>query len=594
MVKTAPKYILWHHTKRAGHWLGWKILHLFFPTVVHYFTDKYQNRHHHLVVDTVYSTTAIVLLVTNVALGIWWLKIFAPVDVHVEVQVPQHMVSNSPTDVDVLLVNGPEPVSEVAVEVEVPPGFELTKSEQAKEQKQHADGSVDVHIGSLQPFEKQHLIIPGWFVGQVGEVSKVRAFVRYRHFNHAWEVVDSQSFAVSSSNFVVESTIPKHVLNEQIFDWPIQFENNSTRPLTNAQIVLTLPSDLVIHAVEGGDYVADQTTLQLPDTLAQSNGMVHVQAAFHETSDSNKIISLDPQLSNSQGQFVSQGKIDLGADALRPRISIQVTPSRSTANLGDTIYYTIAIQNIGDASLDHCVVTANLSGEAFNLGRIYAPDATQSGNTLSWTIDQTLEPQASTQIRFSVSTLPSLTDHNLSAGVSVNAQANISDIEVKTISQEVSSEVKFNSHMTLDATALFTGPSGEEFGYGPWPTQVNQITAVRVFWSVKNVNNSIHQAVISTTLPGQVEWTNNFSVSYGTGLTYHAASRTVTWDVGSLPADGTTLGVSFEVRVLPNYLQLGKVIRLTNETSLSAVDSFTGSHLFQIAAPVFTADPVQE
>lgn len=592
METATGKKTIWHHTKRAGHWFGWRILHLFFPTVVHYLTDKYQNKHHHLVVDTIFATTAIILITVNVALGIWWTKVFTPVDVSMGIELPEVALANAPLDFEVLLQNGDEEVGGAVLVVEFPSGLEPVQSTYLDHVVGSGDHVLEIPIGQLEKNELRILPIQAWYVGDIGRQQKIRTFLTYTHLQQKWEVTHGASFIAETSTLTFDTQVPEQVLNNENFDWHLTFQNAASQPITNLTFDLTIPSDLTIQSVEGGEYSSADQTITVAEVAAGAEGVVNITGVFHETFDSNKQISVAAFIPGHLGNLYAQGSQDVGANALRPSISLSVAPDRAAVNLGETIYYTIYLKNVGDADLSHFVVTAHLDGEAFNIAGAVGVGAVQSNSTLTWTLDETIAPGETRQLRFSAPTRSSLTDHNLSVRVDVSAQAVISDIEVKTVSQVASSEVKFNSSMTLNTSVLYSGPSGEQFGYGPWPVQANQISAARIFWSIKNVNNQVNQAVVSTTLPGQVEWTGHSSVSYGSGLSYDQATRTVSWTVGSLPADGRTLGVSFEVRVLPNYLQVGKYIRLTNETALSGVDSFTGVHLNRISSPVMSPDPV--
>lgn len=594
MKDQKSKYILFHHTQRAGHWLGWRMLHLFFPGVVHYLTDKYQNRHHHLVVDTVYAITAITLLVINMGLAVWWTKIFTPVDLELDVLIPAQLVAYESTQVEITLQNGEEPVQDVILFVEFPTGLEPTKPEQLKQLEESDERFLTLELGSLQPHELQRVVIPSLFVGDIVKEQHIRTFVQLKHFNQAWQTTHGVSFIAQTSALSFSSGLPEHVLNDQAFDWTITYKNASPLPLHNVSFELTLPGDMVVEQVEGGQYISDTQSILLSEIQPESEGVITLTSVFHETFDSNKQISIQAVIPGHSGQVFSQGAQVAGADALRPRIQLAVTSHKSAVYLEETIYYTINVENIGDADLSDFVVSAELEGEAFEVTQAYGSGAAHSGSTLTWELAEVITPGGSTQLRFSVPTKASLTDHQLTVRVTVNAQALISDIQVKTISQSVSSEVKFNSNLSLTTVAVYTGPSGEQFGYGPWPLAANEITAVRIFWSVKNVNNQVNNTVMQTTLPDQVEWTGEYSVSYGAGLSYDEKTRTVSWIVGTLPADGRTLGASFEVRVLPNYLQSGQRIRLTNETSLTAIDAFTGVRLSHQELPVMTPDPVSE
>jgi hypothetical protein len=113
-----------------------------------------------------------------------------------------------------------------------------------------------------------------------------------------------------------------------------------------------------------------------------------------------------------------------------------------------------------------------------------------------------------------------------------------------------------------------------------------------VFWEIKDFTNDLTNLTIQTTLPSQVEWTDHSAVTEGSGMSYDPASRTVTWHTGHVTSFDHEQGASFELRVRPNSLQIGKQINVTNDTKFSARDEFTEVVLSRVVGALRTADSI--
>src|SRR3990167_6601620 len=73
--------------------VSWKLSHLFFPTIIHFLTDKYHGRTHHLVVDTIYMVVTFVFIAANLGLGVWFYLYFTPAQLDVRVFTSTHVES---------------------------------------------------------------------------------------------------------------------------------------------------------------------------------------------------------------------------------------------------------------------------------------------------------------------------------------------------------------------------------------------------------------------------------------------------------------------------------------------------------------------
>lgn len=155
-----------------------------------------------------------------------------------------------------------------------------------------------------------------------------------------------------------------------------------------------------------------------------------------------------------------------------------------------------------------------------------------------------------------------------------------SDGEVLSIENATILPVRFHSGLTLGAENEFYG--SVIANSGPMPPRANFETTYTIVWEVRNSSNRLRDAVVTTKLPIYVDW-KNVVVPGGSGVSYDANSRTVSWDLGTVePAIGYTTApekVSFQISVRPSQTHIGQVVQTTGDVVLQATDIFTETAL---------------
>ncbi len=120
------------------------------------------------------------------------------------------------------------------------------------------------------------------------------------------------------------------------------------------------------------------------------------------------------------------------------------------------------------------------------------------------------------------------------------------------------------------AETHYFSSAGVQFGYGPIPPQVGELTGYRIFWTIKN-NQELTSADVKAQLPENVVWVGNASVSAGQNISYDSNTRTVTWPIGSIENNQQTLTASFEVQITPIVSDVGNTITLLGQSALTAM-----------------------
>jgi hypothetical protein len=287
---------------------------------------------------------------------------------------------------------------------------------------------------------------------------------------------------------------------------------------------------------------------------------------------------------------------------VNPRVELAMGGS-SAVNFGETAIFTITANNVGDRRVEQISLRASLSGSPLSASGANASVASPTSSftsfalgsangTLALPVIDALEVGQSATITLRLPTAV-LAGNQVSASVSVAGEARSPEIDTVIPITAVSREVRFNSQVSAGASVFYFGPNFEQLGYGPYPPVAWEVTAFRVGLRISNLNNPLTNVRIQTTLPGQVDWTGFSSVTAGTTIGWDPASRTVTWQIPRLDPQSQAVGAQFEVRFLPNHLQVGQSPQIIQATTITAQDSFTGSTIVRTLAPVASPAPVQ-
>jgi hypothetical protein len=152
----------------------------------------------------------------------------------------------------------------------------------------------------------------------------------------------------------------------------------------------------------------------------------------------------------------------------------------------------------------------------------------------------------------------------------------------------VTASNKVGGQMGLAATGYWKS--------GPYPPKVNQPTAYRVDWTVKNYSTDASSVTVSAYLQSGASFLGA-AASTGTTSTpsYDPGTGLVTWTIPYVPA-GTgiidpSMKASFIVSDTPAVNQVGSAVPLLGPTTLIASDTWTGGSFDLQANPVTTALP---
>jgi hypothetical protein len=281
------------------------------------------------------------------------------------------------------------------------------------------------------------------------------------------------------------------------------------------------------------------------------------------------------------------GQIEVNGDTSGDVVSVPI---------GKPISGTVSWKNNSPLTITNPVFSLAFAGSAVD------PDSIQGANTyydalnrtLSWTADSNIDiariaPGATGRFPFSFSTISpagGLKDVSLTLSVKgtfpdrENTEQSIDSIDQKT--------VRFSSNLQFAANSLYSiGPIKNS---GPYPSKADAETTYTVTWTIQPAENALSRVVATATIPVGTNWTGVI-VPSTEDIRYNPDSRTVTWNVGSLPratATPRSKSVSFQVKVKPTKSQIGSEPVLLGETAISATDAVTNTTVSTIRPELTT------
>lgn len=270
------------------------------------------------------------------------------------------------------------------------------------------------------------------------------------------------------------------------------------------------------------------------------------------------------------------------------------TSSNVVVTSGTSQNVTLSYTNTLSTDVTNATVSIAISGAAVDYNSIQTTSGFyQSANhTIIFSQDTdpalaTLASGASGLGSFTFLTLPANALTSVSPQITFTisvsgtrvGQANVPEQVTDSMTQTATIETS----VVLSASSLHA--SGPLSNNGPIPPRAGQATTYTIVWSALNEGSPIAGASVSAVLPNYVSYTGQTA---GAGsFSYDEASRTVSWDAGSIPQGGNVQG-AFQVSFIPSSSQQGNAPQIVGAASFSGYDRFAGVQISATANPVTT------
>lgn len=562
---------------------------------------RYQTRwhqgKHHFVLDTFLILIILTLIAVNSYFFITYKNLIAgDRGIDLNLALPSAVTSGQEITLEIAYGNNKNlTLNQTELELLYPSGFVFSKSLPEPE-----PGTNNLwELGAVETGGVGIIKVTGRIFGEVPKSERFSTILRF--FVGRSQVLSQQvkvkKIIFNDSNFSLDFYAPEAVLKNRTESYTVAYNFSGELNHQPVKIDLILPTDFNLTASQ--PQLTDKNQWLLGELTGTTTGEVSFSGFFTADEESSKEFSANLFLALGDNWY-QQVKAAEQVKIIKPTVEISYQADHLVADWGDSINYTAKIKNTGDSQLADLTLRMIIDPQYYDLNQSELAGAKIENKKIIWgqqsnTIFSLLDPGKEVNFNFQLklkSVAPSDSNVTLASRVELYSQKAGEFIKGVFLGESSVVNIKLNSPIIFSSVGRMFGPNGEQFGFGPVPPKVNLPSSYRIFWTISGNTNELKEAKVYATLPGSVKWTGIASISGGQEISFDQVSRTVSWDIGSLPINSQNqLQASFLLSVTPNSQQIGLVLPLINHSIFQAKDGFTGSKLERRVGGVTTDIP---
>ncbi len=466
-------------------------------------------------------------------------------------------------------------------------------------------------IGQLPAGQKGQTTIVGTLIDSLENNQKLSASIIFvpNNFNSEFSTNSEIHTALLPIDLEVTIEQPSNVVPGEKFKTSITYTYNGLFPIEQLKLTLITPENFTVEKAEP-EFNLDQDWI-IENLIPNSTNILSFEGAFKndltfETEEQRvQTFSILPQIANREKQFFSQHEISnqtkVVDQALIANLIINGQSNNQNLGLGDTLQYSLVYRNKNQDSFKDLSIQLSIDSAPLdiidwdkirdpNFGRL---EKSSTGKTLTWTGDQIanlklLDGNDDGTINFSLplKDFEQLSDENINdlSKVVINSKATITLLNANNqILPAIESNaitIGLNSSIDLSVKGLYYYPDGTPIGSGPLPPRIGQTTGYIIAYRLSNQLHEIKDVEITTTLPPRVSWANDYQPTVGE-INYDAINKKLLWTINRLPISAQNAELIFQVNLIPSTTDGGKLMKLLNPTTLTAVDTVSGDTITQ-------------
>ncbi len=466
-----------------------------------------------------------------------------------------------------------------------------------------------ISIGAIAPGQQIKRTVSAVFYGQEGTTQQVSVNLSYvvPGSNSVFQKQSGADFTLGSSPVSISINAPQEAIAGEQFTMQVTVTSNSSSPIDNVVLQGQYPFGFTPlqtnPPADTGNTIWRLGTLKPGDTkVVQLTGTIEGQDGEDRVFRFVTGPVQDPTDTSIAVPFIV---VPQTLTVHRPFVTATIALNNKTGKTvsvpgQQTIDGEVTWQNNLSVPVSNLELRLSFNGPALDPSSINAANGFYESQTqtIVWSKDQdstlaSIPPGASGTEQFTFSTLAPGAGGTVYTNPTINLNVGVSGVREgqsgvpETVSSAATTQAVIAS--AVDIAAIAVHFSGVFQNSGPMPPVAEKTTTYTIVWAVKNSSNTIANTVVQTTLPPYVQFV---SAQSGSGITYDAGTRTVTWSLGDVKA-GTGYSMqakqgAFQVALTPSITQVGNAPILVNATKLTGQDRFAQVSVSASTLPVTT------
>lgn len=441
------------------------------------------------------------------------------------------------------------------------------------------------------------------FFGEENEVKKVFVTLEYR-FEGSNAILQKQTehtvrIISSPVNFTI-NMLDEATSNQEI-EMVVSIDSDTPETVKDLLFEIYYPFGFTFLEAEPEPKYGDKVWA-LSDLEPFGSQEIRIRGIIKGEDDSNKVFSASLGVPDSKDPKNIETVFSSTEESViikRPFIGLQVLIDRADAsdyvviNGKQKVTVSIPWVNNLDSKIIGAKIEVKLNHDIIDRGSILMLSGKgfyrSVDDTVVWDSQTNKEelgvvlPGATGMVGFTFELKPIFSGNKLFKDVEILIEATaqglrLSNMEVpEKIKTPVIGKARLLSAVNLSSRILYH--DGPLTNTGAMPPKINEETTYTVVWQVTNGTNKISNTTIISNLPTYVTWKGVVSPD-NENIIYKEQGGKITWNATNIEAGaGITKEpkeVAFQIGFIPSLTQKGMSPFLLNETTLTALDDFTG------------------
>ena len=502
--------------------------------------------------------------------------------VTLQIAAPAQISTSTDTVYTVTIANSDTAsIKSVSVDMLYPSGFTF---ESSSPNPANTSGT-SFTVNQVDPGQNGVIVIKGKTQGNDGQVQQVNAVMHYQfsNFNSDFIAQAQAQSQISSPGIALQVNGPTQANNGQSIVYSFAYSDSSGTDTSGLTMKITLPTGFTpakysLNPVAAPDPTTGVGTWNLPALSANGSGQVQVTGTFTGVavgSQENFSVEIDRAGAVSAATTY---QVSIAASTLSA--SLALTEGGTSVDPNSEMYYKVTYQNSGSTVDTGVVLTATLTGAAYDITSLNAPYGNISGSTITWDgsqVSQLAALQAGQKgtLLFNVRIKNPATKANVK-DMTVSAHTEIRSDQVQQAFVGDPVATKVNTQLTLDTTAAVNS--------GPNPPQAGSATGYMAVLSLRNTTSDVSNVSITMTLPQAYNFDPTLvTLTEQKNVVYSANTRKLIWNVGTVSAHtgdyNPVRKLTLMVSVLPDQTSIGRILDLVTNIQVTGTDAFTGNQI---------------
>jgi hypothetical protein len=485
------------------------------------------------------------------------------------------------------------------------------------------DTSVDMKryteiLGDINVGQSAKRLVKAVLFGEENSEKVIKITVEYRiaGSNAIFDKEKDYNIVISSSPINIVVTGPSEINANQQTNFSVSLKSNSLSTLKNLILKVDYPFGFSLVSTNPKPYSSDGTVFNLGDLEPGAERLIRITGNIVGQDGEEKVLKFTvgtPDKNDDKAIGTAFSTKTLTLSIVRSSVGLNMLINQDENNevpidVGRKIRASITWQNNLPEKIYDMSVNIKFTGLTLDKSSVNVENGFYNSSANSITFDKNnipllgaVSPSDQGNMNFDFATLiPSM-----SGGVSFTNAQIIMDITVtgNRGGSVNAGEVLYSGRKVLkiSSSAKLLSRSFKTVGpfqnSGPFPPRVDQESTYTITWTVTDSFNNLNSVRVSSQLPPNVKWTD-FTSPSAENISYDGNSGQVVWNIGSMKSgigdSYPAKEASFQVSITPSVTQVGSEVNLLNESTISAIDSFSGARIGEVKPGVstkVTSDP---